>query len=98
MSRPSPPHTFPDIKAITFDADDTLWDFQSAMKSALGLTLQQLRSIVPNAASAQLTVQKMTDIREQVASNWVRASSVTKQFDMRRSSVAHEMLIRAGWL
>ena len=68
MNRPSPPHTFPDIKTITFDADDTLWDFQSAMKSALTSTLAQIRSIAPNAATEQLTVQKMADIREQVAS------------------------------
>ena len=64
---PTSPHTFPSIKTITFDADDTLWDFQSAMKAALGSTLQQLRLIVPNAASDQLTVQNMIDIREHVA-------------------------------
>ena len=68
MNRPSPPRTFPNIKAITFDADDTLWDFQSAMKSALTSTLAQIRSIAPNAATEQLTVEKMADIREQVAS------------------------------
>ena len=67
MNRPSPPDTFPDIETITFDADDTLWDFQSAMKSALTSTLAQIRSIAPNAATEQLTVQKMIDTREQVA-------------------------------
>ena len=70
MNRPSPPHTFPNIKTITFDADDTLWDFQSAMKSALTSTLAQIRTIAPSAATEQLTVQKMTDIREQVASEF----------------------------
>ena len=64
---PTSPPTSPHIKAITFDADDTLWDFQSAMKVALESTLQQLRLIVPNAASDQLTIQKMIDIREHVA-------------------------------
>ena len=67
MNRFTPAHTFPGIKAITFDADDTLWDFQLAMKAALESTLQQLRSIVRNAASVQLTVQKMIEIREKVA-------------------------------
>lgn len=67
MNLASPPQTFPDIKAITFDADDTLWDFQSAMKSALTSTLAQIRSIAPNAATEQLTVRKMAEIREQVA-------------------------------
>ena len=67
MNRPSPPHTFPNIETITFDADVTLWDFQSAMESALTSTLAQIRSIAPTIAAEQLTIQKMIDIREQVA-------------------------------
>ena len=55
------------IKAISFDGDGTLWDFQPAMRLALELTLQQLRLILPNAATQHLTVQKMMDIRESVA-------------------------------
>ena len=55
------------IKAISFDADGTLWDFQAAMEFALELTLRQLRLIVPNDATQRLTVQKMIDIRESVA-------------------------------
>ncbi len=62
------PRSFPGIKTITFDADDTLWDFQFAMKSALESTLAQIRSLGPNAAAEQLTIEKMIDIREQVAS------------------------------
>ena len=87
MNRLSSPRTFPNIKAITFDADDTLWDFQSAMKSGLESTLAQIRSIAPNAATEQLTVQKMTDIREEVVRpNWARESSATKKSDMKHSS------------
>lgn len=59
--------TSPNIKTITFDADDTLWDFQFAMKSALESTLAQIRSLGPNAATERLTIEKMIDIREQVA-------------------------------
>ena len=55
------------IKAISLDGDGTLWDFQSAMKSALESTLLQLRLIVANDATQHLTVQKMIDIRESVA-------------------------------
>lgn len=68
MNRPPPPYIFPDIKTITFDADGTLWDFLSAMKGALTSTLVQIRSIAPNVAAEHLTIQKMIDIREQVAS------------------------------
>ena len=67
MNHPSPPHTFANIKTITFDADDTLWDFQSAMKGALDSALQRIRHIVPTDAAEQLTIQKMIDIRDQVA-------------------------------
>lgn len=55
------------IKAISFDGDGTLWDFQSAMKSALESTLQQLRLIVANDATRHLTVQKMMEIKNSVA-------------------------------
>ena len=55
------------IKTITFDMDDTLWDFQSAMANALAITLQRLRSILPGDPSARLTVQRMMDIRDGVA-------------------------------
>ena len=55
------------IKTITFDMDDTLWDFQSAMESALGVTLERLRRILPGDRSAGLTVQRMMDIRDGVA-------------------------------
>ena len=55
------------IKTITFDGDGTLWDFRSAMQSALDLTLRQLRLIVANEETDQLTVQKMIEIRDSVA-------------------------------
>ena len=55
------------IKTISFDGDGTLWDFRSAMESALALTLQQLRLIVANEATQQLTVQKMIEIRNSAA-------------------------------
>ena len=67
MNRFTSAQTFPRIKAITFHADGTLWDFKLAMESALESTLQQLRRIVPNVATEQLTIRKMIDIREHVA-------------------------------
>ncbi len=55
------------IKAIFFDGDDTLWDFRSAMWTALEMTLAELRRMVANEAAAALSVQRMVDIREVVA-------------------------------
>ena len=55
------------IKAISFDGDGTLWDFQSAMESALALTLQHLQAIVANDAALKLTVEKMIETRDVVA-------------------------------
>ena len=55
------------IKAISFDVDDTLWDFQSAMTNALALTLRKIKLSVPNNAASQLTVDKMARIRDAVS-------------------------------
>jgi FMN hydrolase / 5-amino-6-(5-phospho-D-ribitylamino)uracil phosphatase len=55
------------IKAISFDGDMTLWDFHKAMRSALGQVLARLRERVPGQASADLTVDRMVEIRDLVA-------------------------------
>ena len=55
------------ITTITFDGDDTLWDFRSAMWNALEITLRELRLMVANHAADALTVQRMAAIREAVA-------------------------------
>ena len=55
------------IIAIFFDGDDTLWDFRSAMRAALGDTLVALRQLVGNEAADALTVERMMEIREAVA-------------------------------
>ena len=55
------------ITTITFDMDDTLWDFQSAMARALAVTLERLRVMAPGDAARKLTVQQMMEIRDEVA-------------------------------
>ena len=55
------------ITTITFDMDDTLWDFQAAMENALSVTLERLRLIVPGDAAQRLTVLDMMEIRDGVA-------------------------------
>ena len=67
MTKCDPARALVKIKTISFDGDGTLWDFRSAMESALALTLQQLQVIVGNEATQQLTVQKMIEIRDSAA-------------------------------
>ena len=55
------------IKAISFDVDDTLWNFESAMTNALSLTLQRIKHTISTDAATQLTVDKMARIRDAVS-------------------------------
>lgn len=54
------------IKAISFDADQTLWDFQKVMKHSLGYVLTILEEDYPEIAS-KLSIEKMIEIRNRVA-------------------------------
>jgi FMN hydrolase / 5-amino-6-(5-phospho-D-ribitylamino)uracil phosphatase len=53
------------IRVITFDADQTLVDFQAAMRTALEQSLVQLRTAVPQAWA--LTVDDLVATRNRVA-------------------------------
>ena len=55
------------IKAISFDGDMTLWDFERVMRHSLALTLGELRRLAPGRASADLTIDRMIEIRNSVA-------------------------------
>ena len=52
-----------DIKAITFDVDGTLWDFDTVMRRALGEVLMQLKRLDPEA-STMLDVERVIGIRD----------------------------------
>jgi len=54
------------IKAISFDADGTLWDFQHVMRHSLGKVIEELRRLDPPAATL-LDIDKMITIRNRVA-------------------------------
>ena len=56
----------PVIRAVTFDADGTLWDFERAMHHAQTLVLAELQSTMPERA-AHLTVSRLMAIRDEVA-------------------------------
>jgi HAD superfamily hydrolase (TIGR01509 family) len=51
------------IRAISFDGDMTLWDFDKVMRRALA----ELRRALPGRASAKLTIDKMIEIRNAVS-------------------------------
>jgi FMN hydrolase / 5-amino-6-(5-phospho-D-ribitylamino)uracil phosphatase len=54
------------IRAISFDADNTLWDFQKVMHSALNnVLLEMKRKCLPNVED--LSVEQMIAIRNDVA-------------------------------
>ncbi|MBW2269240.1 MAG: HAD family hydrolase [Deltaproteobacteria bacterium] len=55
------------ITAISFDGDETLWDFQKVMRHSLAIVLGELRSRVPGEASEGLNIDKMIEIRNAVA-------------------------------
>ncbi|MFC1901285.1 HAD family hydrolase [Chloroflexota bacterium] len=54
------------IKAISFDGDGTLWDFNKVMHHSLYMALIELRKLAPEAAE-KLDIEKMIEIRNRVA-------------------------------
>jgi putative hydrolase of the HAD superfamily len=56
---------FNKIRAVSFDVDETLWDFQTTMRRSLGRVLQELERIDPDAA-AMLDIERMVEIRNRV--------------------------------
>ena len=53
------------ITTISFDADDTLWDFEGVMHHALGCALTELRRLVPSVPDS-LSIHTLIAIRNQV--------------------------------
>ena len=54
------------VSTISFDADDTLWDFGRVMRHALKTVLLEIQLRYPSSA-ASLTVERMIEIRNEVA-------------------------------
>ena len=52
------------VEAITFDVDDTLWDFQWVMRGALSAVLEELSRFEPQAVG-RLDVDRMIAIRDE---------------------------------
>lgn len=55
------------IRAISFDGDMTLWDFDTAMRRALSHALTELRAKFPGKRTAELSVDCLIAIRDSAA-------------------------------
>lgn len=55
------------IKAVYFDGDQTLWDFEVLMRRSLAATLAQLQALRPGTAARDLDVESVVADREAVA-------------------------------
>jgi putative hydrolase of the HAD superfamily len=60
-------HRIRRIRAISFDGDMTLWDFEAVMRHSLGHTLTELQAHPPGGLLADLTIDRMIEIRDAVA-------------------------------
>ena len=54
-----------DVRAISFDADDTLWDFERVMRHSLKCVLEELVRLRPKVRE-RLSIEEMIAIREEV--------------------------------
>jgi hypothetical protein len=54
-------------KAVSFDGDMTLWDFEKVMRHSLSIALGELRQRAPGRATTELTIDRMIQIRDMVA-------------------------------
>jgi FMN hydrolase / 5-amino-6-(5-phospho-D-ribitylamino)uracil phosphatase len=55
------------IRAVSFDGDMTLWDFEKVMRNSLTHALAELRERLPAGRCVDLTVDTMIEIRNAVA-------------------------------
>jgi FMN hydrolase / 5-amino-6-(5-phospho-D-ribitylamino)uracil phosphatase len=80
------------VITIYFDGDQTLWDFQALMRRTVGLTIEQLRRLVPDL-DGDLSVDAFVIDRER-ASEALRGT--TTNLDAIRLAAFHESLRRLG--
>lgn len=70
------------VRAVSFDGDDTLWDFDIVLRRALDVVLEELRRRHPGPATAALTVDEMISIRARVArhhtGDWSRLEDIRR--------------------
>ncbi len=91
------------IKALSFDGDGTLWDFEKVMRHSLQHVLIELKDHVTREQSALLSIEKMIQIRNEVAQEYkgriinledVRYKAfqrILKFFGVKNDELAHEL-------
>lgn len=67
------------LRAISFDGDGTLWDFEQVMRHSLHCVLTELNHLDPIAA-AHLDVESMINIRNDVATSLKGTETNLEQF------------------
>jgi FMN hydrolase / 5-amino-6-(5-phospho-D-ribitylamino)uracil phosphatase len=67
QDRISQAHRLRRIRAISFDGDMTLWDFDAVMRHSLSHTLTELQAHLPANLLVDLTIDRMIEIRDAVA-------------------------------
>ena len=60
---------FGELTTLLFDADGTLWDFDDAMRRAMGVALAEIDRTLPGGRG-HLTVDSLIGIRDRVAANF----------------------------
>ena len=76
------------IKAVTFDADDTPWNFDAAMRAGLGSVLEEIRRLAPGWGRT-LTVEAMIAMRDEAEVDM--KSTGGSLMDMRREGIRRSL-------
>ena len=81
------------VKAVSFDADGALRDFDKVMRHSLGHALRELESVDAEAASV-LDIEKMIAVRQATFEEMKgRATNLERRFDWRRSGAPSGMRV-----
>ncbi len=81
MRRPNSP-----VKAVSFDGDGTLWDFDKVMLGGLRKVLNEFRHIVHDPQALEVSVDDLIQIRDEVASSVPGPSHGWTLDEIRRAS------------
>jgi len=73
------------LKAVYFDGDQTLWDFEALTRRSLAATMAQLLALRPETAGLDLDVESVVADREAVAEELRAPRRTSNEFAWLRS-------------